>query len=460
MLVPGNRFEYLEAQRRAMTRSMDGELDAEQLPPRRARRAGPAHHGAAPAPGRSTRASCCARSRSACPMPALPRADVRRACSTSSPTGGYALQAPMTASSGWYQEPDGTWRVSHPRFIAQHRHQRRHHRRPAPMLDVRFRNGRKLGTVEEGVRRDARRPATRFFFAGHQRWRSSASTRADLIVRATHQVGAHPDLYGRHAHGDDRPISPTGVRAFLPRPQRMAPLSRRRARMAGGAGLSLGAARAGPAARRDLPARRPHYMVVYSFEGWNAHQSLGMLLTRRMEERGLKPIGFVANDYALGVYGLEPVADPRPLFSPDILEHEFVDWVQESRAAQARLPRGGGDRRAGRAPASRQAQDRPAGELLDRPDLRRAAPLRARPSAAQRRLGRCARADDRCRPPRATCSTARPSTMRPCRRSTRVSPMAVPVLIMIGRETPAAGHGRRRPADGGGSLAAEAMRLE
>ncbi len=48
-------------------------------------------------------------------------------------------------------------------------------------------------------------------------------------------------------------------------------------------------------------------MVVYSFEGWNAHQSLGMLITRRMESAGLKPLGFVANDYALACYGLEPV---------------------------------------------------------------------------------------------------------------------------------------------------------
>jgi ATP-dependent Lhr-like helicase len=79
-----------------------------------------------------------------------------------------------------------------------------------------------------------------------------------------------------------------------------------------------------------FPHEGLHHMVVYSFEGWNAHQSLGMLLTRRMEERGLKPIGFVSNDYALAVYGLEPVRDPAPLFSADILDHEFIAWVEES----------------------------------------------------------------------------------------------------------------------------------
>jgi ATP-dependent Lhr-like helicase len=49
-----------------------------------------------------------------------------------------------------------------------------------------------------------------------------------------------------------------------------------------------------------------------------------------MEEAGLGPMGFVANDYALGVWGLRPVKDPAPLLSPDILTHEFVEWVQNS----------------------------------------------------------------------------------------------------------------------------------
>jgi len=71
-------------------------------------------------------------------------------------------------------------------------------------------------------------------------------------------------------------------------------------------------------------------MVAYSFEGWNAHQSLGMLLTKRMEKAGLKPLGFVANDYGLACYGLEPIRDPKSLFTADILEQEFIDWVESS----------------------------------------------------------------------------------------------------------------------------------
>ena len=69
---------------------------------------------------------------------------------------------------------------------------------------------------------------------------------------------------------------------------------------------------------------------TYTFIGWNANQSLGMLITKRMEDRGLMPGGFVANDYSLAVWGLRAVSDPAPLLSPDILQDEFIDWVQGS----------------------------------------------------------------------------------------------------------------------------------
>ena len=80
----------------------------------------------------------------------------------------------------------------------------------------------------------------------------------------------------------------------------------------------------------SFPHQGRHYTVYYPFEGWNAHQSIGMLVTRRMEERGLGPLGFIANDYSLAVWGLRPVDDPAALLSPDILTHEFIAWVQDS----------------------------------------------------------------------------------------------------------------------------------
>ena len=73
-----------------------------------------------------------------------------------------------------------------------------------------------------------------------------------------------------------------------------------------------------------------HYLVAYGFEGRNAHQTLGMLLTKRMERQHLKPLGFVATDYAIAIWSLEKVIKPITLFTPDILGDELEEWMAES----------------------------------------------------------------------------------------------------------------------------------
>ena len=80
------------------------------------------------------------------------------------------------------------------------------------------------------------------------------------------------------------------------------------------------------------------YLVVYPFEGRLAHQTLGMLLTRRLERARLKPMGFVANDYALTIWCVEDVAGRLregsfsldDLFARDMLGDDLEDWLQES----------------------------------------------------------------------------------------------------------------------------------
>ena len=79
-----------------------------------------------------------------------------------------------------------------------------------------------------------------------------------------------------------------------------------------------------------FPRAKKEFCVVYGFEGKNAHQTLGMLLTRRMERAGLKPIGFVATDYALAIWSLKPVEDPVTLLSADMLGDDLEEWMQES----------------------------------------------------------------------------------------------------------------------------------
>ncbi len=72
------------------------------------------------------------------------------------------------------------------------------------------------------------------------------------------------------------------------------------------------------------------HLCLYSFAGRNANQTLGLLVTRRMEEAGLDPVGFVANDYALLIWGLKPVTDPAALLAPANLRAGFETWLGEN----------------------------------------------------------------------------------------------------------------------------------
>ncbi|MEM9851680.1 MAG: ligase-associated DNA damage response DEXH box helicase, partial [Pseudomonadota bacterium] len=69
------------------------------------------------------------------------------------------------------------------------------------------------------------------------------------------------------------------------------------------------------------------YTCYYGFAGRNALQTLGLLITNRMEEKELNPIGFVATDYALLVRGLDPVPDPEALLSPADLRDGLETWL-------------------------------------------------------------------------------------------------------------------------------------
>jgi len=70
-----------------------------------------------------------------------------------------------------------------------------------------------------------------------------------------------------------------------------------------------------------------HYMVVYSFAGRNANQTLGLILSKRLEELDLAPLGFVANDYATLLWGLKKVHNPVELFNPNAIELGLDNWL-------------------------------------------------------------------------------------------------------------------------------------
>ncbi len=321
IIVPGNRFEYLEA-RAALDAVEERELDADLF-----------RMGALDVLAQHVMACACAAPFDAAEM----LEEVRAALPYSALTddlfakvlgfirdGGYALRA-YDRFKRLTQDADGLWRVSHPKFVAQHR-LNAGIIVEATMLKVRFRNGRTLGKVEEAFAATLSHGDT-FFFAGLSLEVEKIDTE-DLIVRATARPARIP-TYG----GARMPLSTNladRVRGFLASPaewprfpddvREWLEIQSRRSALPRPEQLLV----------ETFPREGRHHMVAYSFEGWNAHQSLGMLLTRRMESAGLKPLGFVANDYAIATYSIDPVTDPAALFSADILEHEFVDWVQQS----------------------------------------------------------------------------------------------------------------------------------
>jgi ATP-dependent Lhr-like helicase len=321
VLVPGNRFEYLEG-RAAIDAITVGDLDAE-----------PFRAGSLDVLAQHVMAVACAGPFHAGDM----LAEVNRAApyATVSPalfdrvldfiaSGGYALKA-YEKFRRLTRQADGQWRVSHPNFVAQHR-LNAGIIVESPMLNVRFRNGRTLGRVEEMFAASLS-PGDCFFFMGLALEVQKVDV-TDLLVRATSKSARIP-TYG----GARMPISThlaDRVRAFLHDPSQWPrfpddvrewlEVQARRSRLPAPDELLV----------ETFPHEGRHYWVIYSFEGWNAHQSLGMLLTRRMESAGLMPLGFVSSDYALACYSLHPVTDPAALFSAEILEDEFVAWVEGS----------------------------------------------------------------------------------------------------------------------------------
>jgi len=424
MIVPGNRFEYLEA-RAALDAIDDGELDPEVFRPG-ALDVLAQHILAMAVAAPFQQDELIAEVRSAAPYAGLKDETFEEVLNFIA-TGGYALKA-YDRFRRLVPEAGGMWRIARPGIAQQHRlnagvivEQ--------PLLTVRFRNGRKLGTIEEGFA-STLAPGDHFFFAGLslevEQFKDTdivvhASTkRARIVTYGGQRMSMSTHLANRvrqmladrndwHRFPDDVSewLEVQSERSVLPEPHQLLV--------------------------ETFPHEGQHFMVAYSFEGWNAHQSLGMLLTKRMEKAGLKPLGFVANDYGLACYGLEPITDPQSLFSADILEQEFVDWVESSyllKTAFREVAVIGGlveRQHPGRKKTGRQVSF---STDLIYDVLRRYEPqhllLRAAWDDARRRmteLGRLVRLVDR-----ASATMLHVQT-------DRITPMAVPLMVIVGRES-------------------------
>ncbi|MYG51002.1 MAG: ligase-associated DNA damage response DEXH box helicase [Rhodospirillaceae bacterium] len=322
ILVPGNRFEFMES-RAAIEAVHAGELDGD--PPREGGLDVLAQHLVGLCCGaRPTADALFAEVRRCAPYAGLSRRafdDVLDFVAT----GGYALGAYERFKRLTVDE-QGRYHIAGPRFARQHR-MNAGVIVEAQMLRVRA-GGRNLGQVEEYFVNGLVRGDT-FIFAGEM-----------LEFNEVREMTVH----ARKAKGVDAPKVPAYGGGRLPLTTNLA--DRVRAMIADPAGwggfpdqvrvwLDRHAEQsvfpqADGLLVETFPRQGKIYTVVYCFEGRNAHQTLGMLLTRRMERAGLGPLGFVATDYVIAVWSLERPEDLDELFDPDMLGDDLEAWMAES----------------------------------------------------------------------------------------------------------------------------------
>src|SRR5690606_8431781 len=84
--------------------------------------------------------------------------------------------------------------------------------------------------------------------------------------------------------------------------------------------------RPGVLACETFPRGDRWYFTLYGFAGRNAHQTLGLLISRQMEALGLGPLGFVPSDYALTIWSVDPVTDAAALLRPEVLREGLEGW--------------------------------------------------------------------------------------------------------------------------------------
>jgi ATP-dependent helicase Lhr and Lhr-like helicase len=301
----------------------------------------------------------------------------------------------------------------------------------AAMLQVRPRRGASLGEVEEYFAQGLVAGDT-FVFAGQLLRFEGIRDMAVEVSRAT--TGAAPKV---PAYAGGRlPLSTylaDGVRAILADPATWGALpapvhewlriQRWRSVLPKRDGLLV----------ETFPRGTLYYLVAYCFEGRNAHQTLGMLLTKRMERAGLEPLGFVATDYVLAIWSLRRAHDIDALFDEDMLGDDLEAWMAESAMLKRTFRnvaviaglierRHPGEKKSGR-------------QVTFNSDLIYDVLRRHEPDHVLLRATRADAAGGLTDVRRLAAMLARVRGRIAVRDLDRVSPLAVPVLLEIGRES-------------------------
>jgi len=257
-------------------------------------------------------------------------------------TGGYALRT-YERHARIRPTPEGRWRVSNPQVAQQYR-LNVGTIVEAPMLKVRLvrpgrrkalSGGRMLGEIEEWFI-EQMTPGDTFVFAGQVLRLEGLQETEVYVSRAVSEDAKVPSYMGGKF-----PLSTylaDRVRAILAD-------ERQWRHLPGEVGEWLGVQKVRSVLpRRDqllvetFPRGARFYLVCYPFEGRLAHQTLGMLLTRRLDRMRARPVGFVASEYSLAIWGLGDLSamirlnrlSLGELFDEDMLGDDLEAWLAES----------------------------------------------------------------------------------------------------------------------------------
>ncbi|WP_379063348.1 ligase-associated DNA damage response DEXH box helicase [Mesorhizobium sp. UC22_110] len=339
ILIPANRFEVLEC-RAALDANY---LGAQDTPPLLA--------GTLDVLAQHVLGSACAAPfdadllyaeiRSAAPYAELTRETFDRVVDFVA-TGGYALKS-YERYARIRRTKEGLWRVTHPRIAQQYR-LNVGTIVEMPELNVRYvrqgrgmagRGGPVLGKIEEYFA-ETLRPGDNFLFAGKVLHFEGIRENECIVSN-----GSGANIIVPSYAGGKFPLSTylaEQVRAMLADPKRWQNLPEQVAEWLSMQKLRSVLPKKGDMLVETFPKGNRHYMVCYPFEGRLAHQTLGMLLTRRLERANARPLGFVATDYSLAVWALDDMGalfkakNPSlaELFDEDMLGDDLDAWLNDS----------------------------------------------------------------------------------------------------------------------------------
>ena len=332
LLVPSNRFEVLEC-KAAREAVLAGQLDGEAL------RIGGldvlAQHvwgSACAAPFDAN--ALFAEVKSVAPYRDLTRADFDNIVDFVA-TGGYALKS-YDRFARLRKTPEGRWRISHPRSAQQYRLNVGVIVED-PMIDIRMQargkptgsGGRRLGQLEENFVEQLS-PGDTFVFSGDVLRFEGMHEDAAYVTRTRDPEAQVPSY-----NGGKFPLSTflaARVREIVSSPKSWDTLPEPVQEWLQVQRIRSVVPRPGELLVETFPRGNRFYMSCYPFEGRLAHQTLGMLLTRRLERLRLRPLGFLANEYALSVWAVHDLStvDMDKLFEEDMLGDDLDAWLAES----------------------------------------------------------------------------------------------------------------------------------